>query len=213
VRRLGVVVLTGALLAACTEERSPFRSEGPTSIPSTTQVDGCQADDGDPRELEAHLVDVVPSGFTHQPDATLDAGPVDLAKAISHTGGEDADELLVELRFFRGYERVWADAVANQLIIFVYEFCDAAGARGYFDHTLEVFSSPASAQQAFGYAELPDAAAFVAENEGLRFVTLATTEGATWVQAVAVGAVSEAPREELAALAAALLRAQTERLR
>jgi hypothetical protein len=84
--------------------------------------------------FEQLVVDRVPTGFSVQPDDVGDTGPSDLAKAVRDQGGTSQDrEFLVRNGFVRGYQRLWADADDNELIVFLYEFEDASGARAQAD--------------------------------------------------------------------------------
>ena len=92
------------------------------------------------------MLDEFLPAFIVQPDEAFDTGPSDLAKAVADDGGDDASEVLMSLGFRRGYQRIWTDDLENQVIVFVYEFCDAAGASAYVDRAIELRKSQAGAR-------------------------------------------------------------------
>jgi hypothetical protein len=97
---------------------------------TTASIGECQAGDADPAELEALMVSDV-AGFEQQTDDVGDTGPSDLAKAISDDGEDDAEQVLTDLGFRRGYQRLWSNEADEEIVVFLYEFCDAAGAAAY----------------------------------------------------------------------------------
>jgi hypothetical protein len=117
-----LVTLTGA----CSDDSSDDGAED-----TTTTVPECEADDLDAEELEGAIVAAVPDGYELQPDDVGDTGPSDLAKAIRDDGQDDAEEQLTKLKFRRGYQWLWTNDANEQLLSFVYEFCEAQGATGY----------------------------------------------------------------------------------
>jgi hypothetical protein len=90
----------------------------------------CDPADYDPAELEATMPTEI-AGFERQPDDYGDTGPSDLAKAVRDDGLADAEELLADARFLRGYQRLFQAADSAQVIVFVYEFCDETGSEAY----------------------------------------------------------------------------------
>jgi hypothetical protein len=148
-----------------------------------------------------------------QPDAAHGAGPSNLAKAINDEEQPDAATVLTELRFRRGFQRVWSDDV-QQFVVLLYEFCDAAGAQGYFDHRVQLATSPESIQERLELPELPDGAAFGGQNDSIRFVHTFSPEGSYFAQVTTLAVLTGAPpRDELGALGRDVLRVQLERLR
>jgi hypothetical protein len=95
----------------------------------------------DPVALDAAALadarpDGVPAGYELQPEAVGDTGPSDLAKAAEDDGEDGAEAALSGARFRRGYQWLWISDDDSQLIGFVYEFCDEAGAGAYRDRGL-----------------------------------------------------------------------------
>jgi hypothetical protein len=70
----------------------------------------------------------VPDGYMRQPDAVGDTGPSDLDKAVADDGEADARDVLTRTHFVRGYQRMWARSEDDQIISYVYQFADHAGA-------------------------------------------------------------------------------------
>src|SRR5688500_10442983 len=81
-------------------------------------------------DLEEALDLAVPDGFVRQPDSVGDTGPSDLEKAIRDDGGDDARDILTKSRFVRGYQRMWT-RTGDEIVSYVYQFADAAGAIEY----------------------------------------------------------------------------------
>jgi hypothetical protein len=110
-----------------------------SSLATTTSV---AVDASDPAGLEALLVDAVPAGFVVQSDDVGDTGPSDLEKAVHDQGGTPEDrDFLVRNGFRRGYQRLWQNGEDDQLIVFLYEFSGAPGAKAQADTVAEQLSS------------------------------------------------------------------------
>ena len=73
----------------------------------------------------------VPEGYMLQPDEVGDTGPSDLEKAIRDDGEDDAREILTKTRFVRGYQRMWSRSEDDEIVSYVYQFADHAGAVEY----------------------------------------------------------------------------------
>lgn len=82
-------------------------------------------------ELSRALQISVPDGYVLQPDEVGDTGPSDLEKAVSDDGEEDARDVLTRTRFVRGYQRMWSRSEDDEIIAYVYQFADNAGAVEY----------------------------------------------------------------------------------
>jgi hypothetical protein len=96
----------------------------------------------DPAGLEALLIDAVPAGFVVQSDDVGDTGPSDLDKAVHDQGGTPEDrDFLVRNGFLRGYQRLWLKGEDNELVVFLYEFSRAPGAKAQADTVAEQLSS------------------------------------------------------------------------
>ncbi len=73
----------------------------------------------------------VPEGYMLQPDEVGDTGPSDLEKAIRDDGEDDARDVLTRARFVRGYQRMWSRSENDEVVSYVYQFADHAGALEY----------------------------------------------------------------------------------
>lgn len=133
---LSLVVAGVFVLGACGGDGDP--SDSDSSVTSTQADASCAADDADADGLEPLMLDDFAPAFTVQPDEAFDTGPSDLAKAVADDGQDDAREVLTSLGYRRGYQRIWTDDEENQVIVFVYEFCDSAGANAYADRAVEI---------------------------------------------------------------------------
>jgi hypothetical protein len=183
-RTIAGVALVALLAAgACGDDDSESSSDTTEEATTTTASGECQADDLDPEELESATVDDVPDGFERQPDDAGDTGPSDQAKAISDDGEDGAEEALAEFR--RGYQWLWEDANGNQLISFVYEFCDEGAATGYMDRGKELTESDATDVTEFDVAELEDEATLAGSGDGYRFAYVDVLDGASYIRTMA----------------------------
>lgn len=82
-------------------------------------------------DLSKALEISVPDGYLRQPDEVGDTGPSNLDKAIADDGEEDAREVLTRTRFLGGYQRMWSRSDDDEIITYVYQFADNAGALEY----------------------------------------------------------------------------------
>jgi hypothetical protein len=82
-------------------------------------------------ELSKTLQISVPEGYMLQPDNVGDTGPTDLEKAVRDDGADDARDVLTRTRFIRGDQRMWSRSAADEIVAYVYQFEDAAGAAEY----------------------------------------------------------------------------------
>jgi hypothetical protein len=81
------------------------------------------------------MVTEVPAGFILQPDDVGDTGPSDLAKAVRDDPTPGAEEALRAEGFVRGYQQLWVGPQDTEIIVFVYQFETATGARSDFRRT------------------------------------------------------------------------------
>ena len=103
----------------------------------------CEVDDGTALALEPLVTDKVPAGYERAPDAAEDTGPTNLDLAAFFVGDPNEQAVLTALRYRRGYQRLWYPPDGgNDLIVHLYEFCDAKGAAGYLRHTRQRLLSP-----------------------------------------------------------------------
>ena len=142
---LALAVLT-LLPAACGDDDDAgddAATEETTTTTAAPDATGTTAPGAvcDPVALDAAALadarpDGVPAGYELQPEAVGDTGPSDLAKAAEDDGEDGAEAALRDARFRRGYQWLWISEDDSQLVGFVYEFCDEAGAGAYRDRGL-----------------------------------------------------------------------------
>ena len=106
-------------------------------------------------ELARTLDLTVPEGYAVLPDNVDDTGPSDLDKAVSDDGGADARDVLTADHFVRGYQREWSLDENDQIISYVYQFADHAGAADYTRRVTEDSQSP-TGSTALGRFTVPD---------------------------------------------------------
>jgi len=125
-------------LAACSSSSkgassSPTSAGTPTSADTTTApADGATVP-AQSTSLEHLLIANVPKGFTRQADDVGDTGPSDLAKAIRDDDDPRAGKAFRAERFLRGYQRLWVGPKQSEILVFVYQFATAAGAKHDFE--------------------------------------------------------------------------------
>jgi hypothetical protein len=108
--------------------------------------------------LAGLLITEVPAGFV-VPDAVGDTGPSDLAKAARDDGQPDATAALTADGFVAGYQRLWTTAGnGSQIIVFLYQFRTAAGAKAYERRSVtNDASDPQTRVSSFPVASVPGA--------------------------------------------------------
>ena len=130
-RRAALAVLATLTLAACTGGGGKPQTTADGQVAETStgapQIKGARTS----AELSKALDMTVPAGYVVQPDSVDDTGPSDLEKAIADDGGDDARDVLTRDRFVRGYQREWAGNGNDQIVSYVYQFADNAGAVDY----------------------------------------------------------------------------------
>jgi len=158
-------------------------------------------DDGTAAALEPLVTDKAPAGYERAPDAAEDTGPTNLGLAAFFVGGPDEQAVLSGLRYRRGYQRLWypPEGGGNDLIVHLYEFCDATGAAGYLRHTRERLLSPLWGSVEFGAALPGPEVALLqkADSGGESFGAVLRVHGRFYVE---VGAYGGPPAEGLGAL-------------
>jgi hypothetical protein len=136
-RRAGLLGLTALLAAgaACggggdkkTEAAAKIVTTT-TIAPTTTTTAPKPAASFD--DLSRMLVATVPAQYKVQPNDVGDTGPSDLDKAVSDDGEDDARAVLTRAGFVRGYQRLWMKSNDEQVVAFLYQFNDHAGAVDY----------------------------------------------------------------------------------
>jgi hypothetical protein len=134
-RWAALAVMASLMLAAC----------GGGSKSADGQIDGSTASSAPAASMEdlADALDIsVPDGYVLQPPAVGDTGPSDIEKAVRDDGGDDAREVLTRTRFVRGYQRMWSRSDADEIVSYVYQFADHAGAVEYTNRMTAVISAP-----------------------------------------------------------------------
>jgi hypothetical protein len=193
-RRAVLTALFGMLImTACAADRPPD-----SSIRAPTR---CEVDDGTAAALEPLVTDKVPAGYERAPDAAEDTGPTNLSLAASFVGDPREQAVLSAFRYRRGYQRLWypPDGGGNDLIVHLYEFCDAKGAAGYLRHTRERLLSPLWGSVEID-ADLPGPEVALlqkGDSSGESFGAVLRDHGRFYVE---VGAYGGPPGEEFAAL-------------
>jgi hypothetical protein len=123
-RWAALAVLATITLAACGGGKGS--ADGRVDDPDATASSAAR----NIEDLEEALDIAVPDGFVRQPDAVGDTGPSDLEKAIRDDGAGDARDVLTKARFVRGYQRMWT-RTGDEIVTYVYQFADTAGAVEY----------------------------------------------------------------------------------
>lgn len=127
-RWAAVAVVATLTLAGCTgDEKGTATAEG--EVMTTTEVKTVAIKSME--ELAKATEISVPEGYALQADEVGDTGPSDLEKAIRDDGEDDARDVLTRTRFVRGYQRMWARTEDDEIIAYVYQFADHAGAVEY----------------------------------------------------------------------------------
>ena len=114
-------------LAGCSGGKGKSTAEGQVDTPGTEAQTAAKSME----ELGKALNISVPEGYVLQPDAMGDTGPSDLEKAIRDDGEDDARDVLTRTHFVRGYQRLWSASEDDEIIAYVYQFADHAGAVEY----------------------------------------------------------------------------------
>lgn len=130
-RCAAVAVLAALTLAGCSgggNEKSTAEGQVDNRTAAGTQsATAAKSID----ELGKKLNISVPDGYMLQPDAVGDTGPSDLEKAARDDGEADARDVLTRTRFVRGYQRQWNRSEDDEIVSYVYQFADNAGAAEY----------------------------------------------------------------------------------
>jgi len=124
-------VVATLTLAACTGGGNDRSAAGgrvdPAGVEAETTTTGAKSME----ELSEALEISVPDGYMLQPDEVGDTGPSDLEKAVRDDSEEDARDVLTRTGFVRGYQRMWSRSEDDEIIAYVYQFADNAGAVEY----------------------------------------------------------------------------------
>jgi hypothetical protein len=145
---------------------------GDDPVPVGDAPDGCKVGSGNADDLES-LMPEPPDGFRQESDDVGDTGPSDFAKAARDDGTDEAAEILTDAGFLAGYQRLWSNNPDEELILFVYEFCDDAGAQRYLDASLSAGDEDDLPVEEFDPAGLPDAYGELRDEVGSRYALVA----------------------------------------
>ena len=173
------------------------RREVPTTIATSTTTKAPTAVDA--ASLEQFLIADVPAGFVRQADDVGDTGPSDLEKAIRDDGEDDARAVLTKAGFLAGYQRLWVNAADDELIVFLYQFKDGAGAGSYQDRTL----AGAEDATAFNVAGVPSAKGLQHVDSELASTAVFYTKGPYLVQIISNASAPAGQTDVVTRLAAA----------
>ena len=133
-RRAALAVLAMVSLAACGGGAGKSAAGGQVADPdaTTTTIKAPTVKVAKTsEELGKALRISVPDGYVLQPDQVGDTGPSDLEKAAHDDGGDDAHDMLTRTGFVRGYQRQWSRSDTDEILVYVYQFGDNAGATEY----------------------------------------------------------------------------------
>ncbi len=215
-RRIGIMALFA--IVGCTGDESAARRLAPTSTSvtgaatSSTTPTPCDVDDGTGAQLEPQVTDDVPAGYEPAPDEAEDTGRTDLDMAASFVGDPAEQGVLSVLQFRRGYQRLfYGPDGSGDLIVHVYEFCDAQGAAGYLPHTRERLLSPLWGSVEVDVVGVPEPGVALlqeAEPEDDSFVAILRVEGPFYVEIGAYGRLAHEGLDTLTAKAQSLSDAQ-----
>ena len=207
-----LVLLLGPLCSGCTSEEA---ASGPAvaSTPSspTAAVPSSAA------ELEALLLDQVPSGLPLVPDDELDppAGEKTIGDVARY--GDDPDEqraVLEDYGYLRGWERFWWSGNARTSV-FIYQFRDPDGAAAFAEDLARNDAKYYGGALDHSPGELPDGCVLMVRDDPAPDQGFAGPAAFAWCTAgvftVEVAALSESPAEARAELTAVTV-AQLERI-
>ena len=208
-RWVALAAIATITLAACTGGgKAKSTAEGQVEAPAATAPSAPVAKSFE--DLAKALELAVPAGYVLQPDEVGDTGPSDLEKAVNDDGEEDAREVLTRTGFVRGYQRMWSRSEDDEIIAYLYQFKDHAGAVDYTKR-LTADAGAQTAGVSIGLFDVPAIAGAVGVNgSDPNFATSSVTflKGPYSVQIVVNGSSPSG----LQALATALAEEQYSRL-
>jgi hypothetical protein len=199
-RAVALTAVTALALVGCSGGK---KDEGTATTRTTvaaadrTTTTGAAAAGSKAAALETLLVTAVPSGYRAQPDDVGDTGPSDLAKAASDDGDPDATAVLTSAGFVAGYQRLWVNQNDDELIVFLYQFAQPAGATSYNERSI-AGSGPATA---FAVAGVPGAKGFSVSDAQNTSAVVFFTKGAYLVQVVSNTSAGKAQSELVTTIA------------
>jgi len=155
-------------------------------------------------DLSRLLLTTVPAEYKIQPNDVGDTGPSDLEKAVRDDGGDDARAVLTRNGFVRGYQRYWSKSDDEEVVAFLYQFRDNAGAADYGKRTTADLAEPQDGVTVSPF-ELPGiagATGVTGHSEGFSTSIAVFTKGPYLVQLVATGTTPAGQVEMVKSLAA-----------
>jgi hypothetical protein len=144
-RWAAAAVLATVTLAAC-------NGGGQAKSTADGQVNSAAVAAKSAVELAKALDISVPDGYVRQPDNVGDTGPSDLEKAIADDGEDDARDVLTRTHFVRGYQRMWSRSDQDEIVSYVYQFADHAGAVEYTTRLTADAGTPTSGATVASFA-------------------------------------------------------------
>jgi hypothetical protein len=199
-RSAALAVLGCLALAACSAGGGGGRPAPATQAGAVVTMD----------ELAKRLDLAVPDGYAVVPDNVDDTGPSDLEKAVSDDGNADARDVLTKDHFVRGYQREWSLDEDDQIISYVYEFADHAGAAEYTQRVTEDSEAPlgAATPTRFGVPGIDGSVGVNGTDPNFPSSTVTFVKGRYSVQVVVDGARADG----LQSLASSMAEEQYDRL-
>ncbi len=198
---LVIVALLGA--GAAVYWRQSHNKKSPAPAAATTAQPG--------RDLVGErVVKVVPAGYVLQADSVGDTGPSDLAKAVRDDAGPGAEAALTTAGFLHGYQRMWADAgKQNVLLVFIYHFRTPAGATAYLNRVVQQEKTTQKpVPTAFAVTGIPGAVGLAGSQDSSHVAQVLFTRGSYVASVAAVGPLAPplpATAQQLAAAQYTLL--------
>jgi hypothetical protein len=206
-----LVLLLGPLCGGCTSEAPPSEPSSASTSASSSASPSAAAVPSSAAELEALLVDEVPSGLPAVPDDELDppAGEKTIDDVAQY--GDDPGEqraVLEDYGYLRGWERFWRSGNALTSV-FVDQFRSPDGADAYAEDLARNDADYYGGVLDDSPGDLPDGCVLMVRDDPEPQHGLAGPAAFAWCAAgvftVAVAAVAESPadaRGELTAVTA-----------
>lgn len=200
--RLPAAVLVVAVAGAgCAQDEPPKMAAPATTLPTAPTIAAVTSTTPATAEVEALLLTDVPAGYQPAAENVGDAGPVDLAKAITEDGGADARDALSTAGFETGYQRVWVNDQEEEVVAYLYRFADAGGAQRYATRLMQARTVEEGFRR-FPVAGIPGANAFAGDVETGTSTVVIYAKGVHVVQLIVNAAVAQ-PQQTVATRLAA----------
>jgi hypothetical protein len=201
-----------ASTAACSGDTTSDQTEAAAKIVTTTTTTAPPATTSSTAppvaanfdDLSRMLLTGVPAGYKVQPNDVGDTGPSDLEKAIRDDGGDDARAVLTANGFVRGYQRYWSKSDEDEIVAFLYQFKDNAGAAEYGKRTKADLADlqDGVAVSPFDLPGIEGATGLTAHSDGFSTSMALFSKGPYLVQLVVTGTTPAGQAEMVKGLAA-----------